>query len=113
VQTMSDQWNPPIEFDARVVHLDGQVVVAVRGQVDVATCDGLWETVGRAIHLSPQLVLDLSETTFMGSAGLAVIVRALKQVQADGGSVVLRSPRAIVVTALQVTGLDQVVTVEW
>ena len=102
----------PIDFDARVAHLDGQVVVAVHGEVDVATSDALWTTVEGAMKLSPSLVLDLSETTFIGSAGLTVIVRAYKWLEATGGSVVLRSPRPAVLAALRLTGLDRILTVD-
>ena len=63
-------------FEARLVHTDDEVAVVVRGEIDVATCGRLWPVIEQAISLGPRLVLDLAETTYIDSCGLALIVRA-------------------------------------
>jgi len=90
---------------------DGRcAVVAVSGEVDVATCPGLDATV--AALTTPEIVLDLSGVTFMASSGLASLLRADRRARELGGRLLLRAPSRAVVDVLQMTHLDDRFTIE-
>ena len=79
-------------FDARLVYTDHEAAVVVHGEIDLASCGRLWPVMEQAISLSPRLVLDLAETTYIDSCGLALIVRAHRRLGQPRGAVVIRSP---------------------
>ena len=99
-------------FDAEVTRGDGEVVVLVRGEIDVASAPMLWERLVEAIPDTKRLVLDLRETEFIDSTGLSVFVRALRRLRGDGSELILRSPRPGVRKILDITGLDQVFIID-
>jgi anti-anti-sigma factor len=70
-----------------------RTVVWVRGEQDHSTVAALSETMARAIALDDaDLVVDLSEVTFMGTAACGVIVRARELLRLRSRSLSLRSP---------------------
>lgn len=72
-------------FECRL-HREGDVarVVAV-GELDAGTADLLDERVAAALERGPRrLVLDLSELTFMASAGLRLVLRLAERAQREG-----------------------------
>lgn len=86
------------------VHDDGSVaVVVVHGEVDAAsspTLDSVVVDLTRA-----DIVLDLAAVTFMGSSGLASLLRADKQAVEHGGRLTLRAPSRQVLDLLEMTHL--------
>ncbi|MGH9041821.1 MAG: STAS domain-containing protein [Acidimicrobiia bacterium] len=101
---------PP--FEVLTMSSDGEVVVSVHGEIDMATAPHLWEHLAGAIPgATHRLVVDLRDTPFIDSTGLAVFVRALKRVRHQGSEFVLRSPQANARKILRVTGLDRVMTI--
>lgn len=101
------------DFDVAVVSADSQVVVAVRGQVDLATAPLLWRCLEELIPTTKdRLVLDLPDTTFIDSSALVVFVRAFKRLRHAGADLVLRSPSRTARTVFSITGLDKVMTIE-
>ena len=91
---------------------DGEVIVAVRGEIDVASAPGLWDQLAEAIPDTQRLVLDLSETQFIDSTALSIIVRALRRLRHGGGDLIIRSPRPNARKVFNITGLDRVLTIE-
>jgi anti-anti-sigma factor len=79
-------------------------VFALRGELDVSSCDGLPEQMqgppGRLV------VLDLAELTFVDSSGLGAIHAARRLAIKNGGTLVVSRPRPVVHRVLQLTGLD-------
>jgi anti-sigma B factor antagonist len=102
----------PELFGVEVTQGDGEVVVAVRGEVDLVTAPALWESLVDVIGDTDRLVVDLSATEFIDSTGLGVLVRALKRLRHRGGELVLRAPRPNARKVLHVTSLDRVMTIE-
>lgn len=85
-------------------------VVAPVGRLDALAAPALRERclsiIASGTH---RLVIDLSEVTFLDSAGLAVLVSALKHARAEGGDVKLVAPAAEAVTRiLSLTRFDTV-----
>lgn len=103
--------------DLLTVDVDGRgsaVVVSVRGELDLATVPVLRERLESVHDVSPvpsPLVVDLSALTFIGSAGLALLVELNNQCVERGVLLALVATGSVVPRAIQVTALDQVFSV--
>jgi anti-sigma B factor antagonist len=87
-------------------------VIAVSGEIDVATAPQLRETLHRVIaEGGSTVVLDLLGITFLDSTALGVLVGALKRCRELGGDlhVVLADPR--IMKIFEITGLTNVFTI--
>ncbi len=93
-----------VRFDV-VRHGDDATVVHVVGEIDTLTAPVLRAQLDEHLPLVPLLVLDLSDVTFLGSAGLAVLVAAKDAADARGHTQRLVCGSRIVVRALEATGL--------
>lgn len=60
---------------------------------------------------TPRLIIDLSGTTFIDSAGLGALIGAIRRTREAGGEVAVACDRANLVRVLHGTGFDRVVTV--
>ena len=85
----------------------GHTLIEVHGEIDIATADSLSGPVEKALQTSRSLIIDLADTTFMDSSGLAALLRARKKLQEVGGTITLRSPHERVLRILQLTGTDR------
>ncbi|KAA9159769.1 STAS domain-containing protein [Amycolatopsis acidicola] len=86
---------------------DGLAVVVVGGDLDMLTAPRLRGVLDELLARSPKaIVVDLTSVEFLGSAGLAALMRAHEQ----AGDVRLRivAPAREVHRAFTVTGLDEV-----
>jgi anti-anti-sigma factor len=89
---------------------EGGRVVALSGELDVSTAQGLAEQlIGEPGSL---VVVDLSQLTFVDSSGLGAIHAARRKMIECGGNLVLCRPNPMVSLVLEITGLDQWVT-DW
>lgn len=86
-------------------------VVAVRGDVDLATAPALRDALAAAVRESDAVVVDLAEVPFMDSTGLGVLVAAANRARAGGRTFVLARPRQIVRNALRLVQVDTVIDV--
>src|SRR3954447_11590307 len=79
------------------VHAEGSAqVVAVRGDVDLATADLLRGELRSAAAEGRTVVLDLREVSFMDTQGLAVVIEAQQHAAQDGRRFVLtRAPERV------------------
>lgn len=93
----------------RVEERDGGAVVHVSGEIDIATTPDLDDAVDRIT--APTIVLDLAEVTFMGSSGLASLLRASRHATELGGSLELRAPSRPVRDLLEMTHLTDRFTI--
>lgn len=99
-------------FGVDVVQTDGTAQVAVRGEVDVATAPRLWDAIDGVDGDTRELVIDMSELTFMDSTGIRVLIRAHELLRSRGGRIVVRAPEAGVRKLLEVTSVDRVIEIE-
>jgi anti-sigma B factor antagonist len=86
---------------------DETQILSVRGELDLATTDGLYQrgraAIGRHARL---LLLDLADLSFCDACGLSAFVRIANEAQAAGCRYGLVAPRPLVVKMLQITGLN-------
>ena len=88
-------------------------IVAARGEVDLATVSDLqWRLHDAASPGDADVVVDLTEVTFLDSTGLAAFVSTHKRLAAAGRTLILRNPRANVRRVLEITLLDTVMPIE-
>ena len=93
------------------VHLDGLAVVAVEGEIDLATAPSFGAAIDEGLRQVGRVVLDLAGVTFMDSSGLNVLVAAASQ-SATPNTVLIRNAPASVQRLLSITGLNEVIPVE-
>ena len=93
-----------VRFDV-VRHGEEATVVHVVGEIDTLTAPVLRAQLDEHLPVVPLLVLDLSDVTFLGSAGLAVLVAAKDAADARSHTLRLVCGSRIVVRALEATGL--------
>lgn len=98
------------DFEARVFERDGTRVVAVAGEIDMATAGLFRQAMDEACTGSDQVVIDLADTTFIDSTGLAVVVRALRQLGRQRDALVVRGAGAHVARIFEISGLDHLLT---
>jgi anti-sigma B factor antagonist len=87
-------------------------VIAVSGEIDVATAPQLRECLHRVIAQGEStIVLDLLGVTFLDSTALGVLVGALKRCREMGGDlhIVVADPR--IMKIFEITGLTNVFTI--
>ena len=71
-----------------VTSRDSALTIALSGEIDHHGAREMMTQLDQAIaeRLPARLVLDLSGVTFMDSSGIAVLLRALRQMERTGGS---------------------------
>ncbi len=84
-------------------------IVKVSGRVDSLTAPDLEKALQDMLTADrTQLVVDLQETEYMSSAGLRVLVSALKAAKKSGGNVRLAQPSVRVKEVIDLAGLTPV-----
>jgi anti-sigma B factor antagonist len=99
-----DEIGEVVRFDG-VQHGDMPAVRHVVGEIDTLTAPLMRAQLEHQVPAVPLLVLDLTEVTFLGSAGLAVLVAAKDDAEERQHRLRLVPGSRIVVRALQATGL--------
>jgi anti-anti-sigma factor len=85
--------------------LDGAVVVAAVGDLDIVTSPQLDSCLTEARRGASSVILDLSAVDFMDTSSLAVIVGHWKKLTARGGTLALAGARYRYTKTLWITGL--------
>lgn len=97
-----------LNFETSERQVAGATVVAVVGEIDVATAPALRDRLQSCIdHGATKVVVDLLGVPFLDSTALGVLVGASKRLRDQGGSlrIVLTEPR--VAKVFEITGLTE------
>jgi anti-sigma B factor antagonist len=88
---------------------NGTRVVALRGELDVATMPSLDEALSVAVRVegTPKVLLDLSEVTFIDSTALMRLLTAQRELERRGGQMVLACSNPTVLRLFEVTRTDE------
>ena len=86
----------------------GQVVVALRGQLDMAEAAGAAAAFRAVAARGPQIIVDLAGLEFIDSSGVAALVRGRNLARQAGGDLLLAAPRQQVLRVLTLTRLVDV-----
>jgi len=102
-----------IGFDAWEQVAEQTIVVRLRGELDLATAPELSRVLDDALGRHRCAVtLDLTELTFLDSAGILLLVNAHHRAEAQGCLMILRAPCRSVLKALRLTGVDRLLLME-
>ncbi len=90
----------------------GAHVVAVAGEVDIFTAPELKRAIGAAIDGgATDIVVDLTETRFLDSTALGVLIGAVKRLRPLDGRMVIVNTEPSTSKTFEITGLDQIFTI--
>jgi anti-anti-sigma factor len=90
----------------------GAGTVEVRGELDLAGVRGVGDELLACAAAGGDLTVDLRATTYLASAGVALLVEADRRVRGAGGRLrVLVTPGAVVRRALTLSGVDELLEV--
>jgi anti-sigma B factor antagonist len=99
-------------FRVVVTRSDAEAVVALTGELDLASAPYLRDCLGTLAEEGvTQIVLDLTDLDFVDSTGLSVLVMDFHRTRAAGGSTTIRNPNPSVTRVLEITGLASVFSI--
>ncbi len=94
--------------------IDGTPVVHVRGEIDLSNAERVRDAIGAAVpDTAVVVIVDLSETGYLDSAGIAMIFRLAERLSVGRQELrLVVPPDAPIRAAIRLTKLDQVVPVQ-
>ena len=88
------------------------VIAAVSGRVDSVNATSFEQELSKAMEGgSSRLVVDCAELSYISSAGLRILLLAVKKTRAQGGGVALCQVQDHVREVLEVSGFTRIMTV--
>ena len=114
---MTDDDGPAVEtpvFSVTVSHAgNGRAVVAVSGELDVATAPQLVEAV--AVLVPPAttgIAIDLSALTFIDSSGINALRAAVRTAESRGVGAIVASPSERVLRVFELVRIAEIIPLE-
>jgi len=96
----------PLELSCRT-GADGNQVVSVTGELDIATAEQAYAYISEVIDSWPTMVsVDLSGLTFCDASGLGVLAKIARHARQAGRQLRLTSARPSLLKIIRLTGLD-------
>ena len=93
---------------APVLHQDRPNVLPLEGDIDLHVSPVVTESLTAMIRKEPKrIVVDLSRATYIDSAGIAVLIVAMQQVEAYGGKFFLSGLQEPIRSILETSRLDR------
>jgi anti-anti-sigma factor len=90
-------------------HGDLPNVLPLKGEIDLHVSPVVTASLTAMIEKKPErMVIDLSEVTYIDSAGLAALIQAMQKVEAYGGKFLLAGLQETVRSIFEISRLDQV-----
>lgn len=93
--------------------VNGVEIVRVIGEIDLSNATQVGDAIGEAIPDLREVVVDLSETEYLDSAGLAMLFRLAQRLNYNRQELQLMVPAdATIREVIRLTKLDQVIPVK-
>ena len=84
-------------------------VLPLKGEIDLHVSPSVTASLNQMIEKKPErVVIDLSDVTYIDSAGLAALIQAMQKVEAYGGKFSLAGLQETVRSIFEISRLDQV-----
>jgi len=91
---------------------DARQVVAVAGEIDLFTAPELKAALGEALESGrTRIVVDLTDTTFLDSTALGVLIGTVKRLRSRDGRLTIVNVDQNIAKTFEITGLDQIFTI--
>jgi anti-sigma B factor antagonist len=87
---------------------DGHVVVALRGELDIADAVSVAAALAAVAARDLEIIVDLAGLEFIDSSGVAALARGRKLARHAGGDLLLAAPQQQVLRVLTLTRLIEV-----
>jgi anti-sigma B factor antagonist len=102
-----------IDFDIEDRVIDGDThVVAVSGEIDLFTAPEFKQRVAAPIDDGRRrVIVDLTDTTFIDSSSLGVLIGAHRRLRRNGGALTIVCSHDAILKTFRITGLDSVFTI--
>ena len=102
-----------IDFAIRDRQVDSDThIVAVTGEIDLFTAPELKSALGEALESGhTRIVVDLTNTTFLDSTALGVLIGAVKRLRSRDGVLTIVNTDPNIAKTFEITGLDQIFTI--
>jgi len=102
-----------VNFDIKTEHLgDNSYVIALAGEVDLYTAPEFKQQLLEVIAQGAKnVVVDFSDTTFIDSTTLGVLVGGVKRLRTNDGQLSLVCSDRNITKIFEITGLDRVFTI--
>jgi anti-sigma B factor antagonist len=82
----------------------GQVIITVAGEIDMVTAPQLAECILERAQTN--VVVDLSNVTFLDSAGITALVHGYRALRENGYTLRTTGERDMILRVLEISGLD-------
>ena len=87
-------------------------VLDVRGEIDLFTAPELKQVLADSIESGRvRIVIDLTDTTFLDSTALGVLIGAVKRLRSRDGALAIVNVDENISKTFEITGLDQIFTI--
>ena len=100
------------KFAITVGFENARAMLAIRGEVDRVNAPEMGAILDAVIERHRSVVLDFAELDFMNGWGLGVIAARASRLRRSSGTLTIRSPSAMVLRLLDVTGVGEAVLLE-
>jgi anti-sigma B factor antagonist len=101
-----------LNFDIKTEQVDEAYVIALAGEVDLYTApefkQQLLDVIGKG---GKDVIVDFSDTTFIDSTTLGVLVGGVKRLRTNDGQLSLVCSDRNITKIFEITGLDRVFTI--
>lgn len=91
---------------------DDTLLLRVRGRLDARSAPVLLQSAGDARRRRQNLVLNLSEVTFMASSGLGSLLSLAEEFRQSESQVRIAAPSTAVLSVIQLLNLDQFLKID-
>jgi anti-anti-sigma factor len=88
--------------------IDDITVIAISGRIDLSSSKDLEEYLDKTINSNSKIIIDLSNTEYVSSSGLRVMLGALKKSKKKKSNLILASPQLMVRNVLEISGLSNI-----
>ena len=96
---------PMFSVDLSTRECDGYVVVALRGELDLADAADVAAALAAAVAREPRIIVDLAGLGFIDCGGVAALARGRRHARQAGGDLLLAAPQQRVLRVLAITRL--------
>ena len=90
---------------------NSQLTIAPEGRLDTTTAPMLDEELNASLSGVTALIFDFAKLEYISSAGLRVLLGAQKTMNAQG-SMVIRNANADIIGVFEITGFNDILTIE-
>ena len=86
-------------------------LIAISGRIDVISAKDLEVILNNAIDNKSKIIFDLSETEYISSTGLRVLLVAQKEIREKKGEMRFASPQPLIRNILDISGLSNIFSI--